>query len=350
MGLENASSLRDKAEGFEKSLTPNIIRCKKGEDHEVFDRTIRFFEGLSGICPIKGVLPWAGTGFLSILIYTSALIRNFGSVCMGSIFIPFVISSKGIGDSILKTVEVWVLFFGAIVIFCVIYGLVKGEIPLPRVKITAGKMIAAVLIAAAGVVAFSINPLLILPLLGVVLALLVYLEVSSMNPDKGSGYNDQDPVSRYQYSRAGTYGDRVVNAEFRVVDEPEKEELARPVKTVSVPDTADQKKAKEQRSLYEEQKKKELAQELRARELERLKYIHGFYSTQYLEYLHEAEIFRKEFGKNVKCDVCGRWDGELFVHRSQTYCSQCLPGGSHPGHDRAVVAGKHGASIDHIKK
>jgi len=192
--------------------------------------------------------------------------------------------------------------------------------------------------------------LLILPLLGVVLAVLVYLEVSSMNPDEGSGYNDQDPVSRYQYSRAGTYGDRVVNAEFRVVDEPEKEKQARPVKTVSVPDTADQKKAKEQRSLYEEQKKKELAQELRARELERLKYIHGFYSTQYLEYLHEAEIFRKEFGKNVKCDVCGRWDGELFVHRSQTYCSQCLPGGSHPEHDRAVVAGKHGASIDHIKK
>jgi hypothetical protein len=237
------------------------------------------------------------------------------------------------------------------VIFSIIYGLLKGDISLPHVEITAGKIIAALLIAAAGVAAFFIYPLLLLPLLAAVLAVLAYLEVSSMNPDQGSGYYDQDPVSQKRSFRPRTHDDRVVNAEFRVADEPvKKEKQARPLKSDNKPDAAGLKKAEEQRSLYEEQKKREQEQKLRAREMERQQYIHGLYADKYREYLQEAEKFQMEFGKNVKCDICGRWNGELFVYRNQTYCSQCLPEGSHPWLDRAVGAGKPGASIDHIKK
>jgi hypothetical protein len=269
---------------------------------------------------------------------------------MGTILIPFVISSKGIGDSLLKTLEVWIIYISILAVFVVIYGLVKGEIPLPRLKITTGKMITAVLIAAAGVIVFFINPLLLLPLLAVVLIILVYLEVKGRNPYLHPDHDEQDPIARNPYFQPGTKDDRVIDAEFRVIHEPEKEKQARPVKPVIVPDTSEQKKAIEQRSLYEEQRKKELAKELRARELGRLKHIHGLYSTQYREYLHEAELFRKEFGKNIHCDVCGQWDGELIVHRNQTYCARCLPAESRTEYDRATVAGKHGASTDYIKK
>lgn len=284
--------------------------------------------------------------------------RNAGATTVPVIRIPFVISSNGIGDSLFKTVELWVFCIIAIIVlvglyfvFSVISGLLKGEIPLPRMKITVGRMIAAFLIAAAGVAAFILNPLLLLPLLAVVLAGLVYLEMNGMNPDRGSAYNEQDPVARERHYRPGKDDGPVINAEFRVIEEPvKKEKQPRPVIAASVHDAAAQKKAEEQRTLYEEQKKRELEQKLRARERERLQYIHGLSAGMHREYLQEAERFRKEFGKNVQCDVCGRWDEELFVHRSQTYCTQCLPGGSRPAPDRGVVAGKHGGSIDYIKK
>jgi hypothetical protein len=263
--------------------------------------------------------------------------------------IPVIISGNGIADSIFRTAGLWVILVIVILIISLIYGLLKGDITLPRIGLTAGKIIAAVVIAAAGIVAFSIFPLLVLPLLVVVLAVLVYREVKSMNPNQGPGYRDPDPVSRERYFRQKTSGDRVINAEFRVV-EPEKEKQARPVNADFVPDAAGHRNAEEQRLLYEEQKKRELAQKLREREMEQQQYINGLSAGKYREYLQEAEKFQKEFGKNVKCDVCGRWDEELFVHHNQTYCPRCLPGGSHPGHDSTVVAGKHGAPIDQRKK
>jgi hypothetical protein len=111
-------------------------------------------------------------------------------------------------------------------------------------------------------------------------------------------------------------------------------------------------RAEEQRIKAEEQRKLDeiAANERKILEKERLRQIHGLYDDQYREYLKEAEKFRQEFGKNVQCDVCGKWDGDLYVHRKQTYCEKCKPAGLQREHERKVIAGKHGASRDFIKK
>lgn len=85
-------------------------------------------------------------------------------------------------------------------------------------------------------------------------------------------------------------------------------------------------------------------------ETERLEQIHGLYHQQFCEYLTEAEKFRVEFGKNVQCDICGKWDSELHVHRNQTYCEKHIPPELHRENERKITAGRHGASKDFIKK
>jgi hypothetical protein len=270
---------------------------------------------------------------------------------MPTIPIPFIISSNGIGDSLFKTLGLWVILFGVIVVIGVIYGLFAGDISLPRMNITAGRILGALVIAVVGAVAFQINPLLLLPLLFVVLVVLVYREVNAKKPDPDPGFPYQESPPRERPYRPRTDEGMVIDAEFHVVQEPvKKNSPARPVKAERTPETAAQKEAEEHRLHYEEQKKREQEEKLRARELGRQQDIHGLYSDRFHDYLLEAETFRKEFGKNVQCDICGRWDRELFVHRNQTYCQQCLPPGSRQGPDRTVVAGKHGASIDHLKK
>jgi hypothetical protein len=265
-------------------------------------------------------------------IYLSAGTEmEFGSVVMPAIVIPFIFSSEGIADSIFLTVGSWVIIFFIIMTIAVIYGLFTGDIPLPRIKITARNISGAVQIVAAGVIAFLIHPLLLLPLLAAVIAILVYLEVGSMNPDPGPAGTGEDYIPRQRYVRPKPSEDTVIDAEFQIIDERKKDPRARPARAGAFSDTADRKRAEEQRTHYEEQKKREQEQKLKARERERLRHIHGLYDENFQEYLKEADKFRKEFGKNVQCDICGRWDEELFVYRNQTYCARCLPPGQKPG-------------------
>jgi small-conductance mechanosensitive channel len=108
----------------------------------------------------------------------------------------------------------------------------------------------------------------------------------------------------------------------------------------------------EQRIKADEQRKLDeiTAKERKILEKERLKRIHGLYHQQFSEYLREAEKFRSEFGKNVKCDICGKWDSDLHVHRNQTYCEKHIPLELHRENERKITAGRHGASKDFIKK
>ncbi|WAC05898.1 MAG: hypothetical protein OS112_04515 [Methanoregula sp.] len=70
----------------------------------------------------------------------------------------------------------------------------------------------------------------------------------------------------------------------------------------------------------------------------------------YREYLIQAEKFRKEFGKDIKCGICGEWKVDLFDHRGQTYCKKHIPIELDIVKEYKVIAGKHGASRDFIKK
>ena len=103
--------------------------------------------------------------------------------------------------------------------------------------------------------------------------------------------------------------------------------------------------AEEQRKLDEI-----AAKERKILEKERLKYIHSLYDDQHLEYLKEAEKFWHEFGKNVQCDICGKWDCDLSFDGGSTYCPEHKRQEYPRKDERVVKAGKHGASIDSIKK
>ena len=113
----------------------------------------------------------------------------------------------------------------------------------------------------------------------------------------------------------------------------------------------DQQKNIEQQLAEQEQLKKNREKERRALEIERLNHIYSLYQNgPYVEYLREAERFRKEFGKNIKCDTCGEWEMELFNHRGQTYCERHIPTPRHTGNERKVTAGRHGSSRSYIKR
>ena len=110
--------------------------------------------------------------------------------------------------------------------------------------------------------------------------------------------------------------------------------------------------AEEKRIKAEEQRKLDeiAAKERKILEKERLKYIHSLYDDQHLEYLKEAEKFWHEFGKNVQCDICGKWDCDLSFDGGSTYCPEHKRQEYPRKDERVVKAGKHGASIDSIKK
>lgn len=71
------------------------------------------------------------------------------------------------------------------------------------------------------------------------------------------------------------------------------------------------------------------------------------------EYLLESTKFREIYGKNVKCDICG-WecgmDADLINYNGQTYCRNHLPYIPSDEYERKIMAGKHGASNNFIKK
>lgn len=86
-------------------------------------------------------------------------------------------------------------------------------------------------------------------------------------------------------------------------------------------------------------------------EKERLKQIHDLNRNEtYIQYLNEAEKFRKEFGKNIRCDICSKWEIDLHNYHGQTYCEEHIPPEMHREIERKVKAGKHGSSTDFIKK
>lgn len=89
----------------------------------------------------------------------------------------------------------------------------------------------------------------------------------------------------------------------------------------------------------------------RAIEIERLIQIHALNQNEtYFEYLREAERFRKEFGKNIQCDICGEWEVDLYNHRGQTYCEKHIPLGRRTETEYKVTAGRHGSSRSYIKR
>lgn len=111
---------------------------------------------------------------------------------------------------------------------------------------------------------------------------------------------------------------------------------------------ADERKRLEQIKAEEEHRE---AVERNRLEKERLVLIHSLYEENFHEYLHQAELFRKDFGKNIQCDVCGNWkDTDLIFLRKQTYCEKCLPPSYNHTNERKVRAGSHGASNNFIKK
>jgi hypothetical protein len=91
-------------------------------------------------------------------------------------------------------------------------------------------------------------------------------------------------------------------------------------------------KDEELRILSEEQNKRdEIADhEQKNLELERLNHLHQLWDTQFSEYLIEAEKFRSEYGKNVRCDICGKWEAGLTLCGDKTFCANCMPGGAGP--------------------
>jgi hypothetical protein len=114
----------------------------------------------------------------------------------------------------------------------------------------------------------------------------------------------------------------------------------------------DEIQAEEQRKRDEEKQRldKIHAEERKILERERLKQIHALYNEQFVEYLKEAELFRNKFGKNIRCDVGGEWECDLYFFKGQTYCEKHLPPEHHREIERKVKAGRHGSSKDFIKK
>jgi len=110
----------------------------------------------------------------------------------------------------------------------------------------------------------------------------------------------------------------------------------------------------------EERRRAELKREIdkinaikrKDQEIERLKQIHALNQND-TEFLIEAQKFRKEFGKNIWCDICYRCkevNYELFAIGGQTYCMEHKPPDLTREIPRKVKAGRHGASIDFIDK
>lgn len=113
----------------------------------------------------------------------------------------------------------------------------------------------------------------------------------------------------------------------------------------------EQHKLIEQQRVEEERQKAIRERERKTIELERLKQIHALNKNEtYLAYLQEAELFRKEYGKNIQCDICGTWEAELFRHRGQTYCGKHIPSDRQTTNEHRVTAGRHGSSRSYIKR
>jgi len=106
------------------------------------------------------------------------------------------------------------------------------------------------------------------------------------------------------------------------------------------------------KEIQEQERIKEIQeQERKAIEIERLKQVHELNKNEtYLEYLHEAERFRKDYGKNIRCDICGEWEIDLFQHRGQTYCKMHIPISLDTENEYKVTTGRHGSSRSFIKK
>jgi hypothetical protein len=77
--------------------------------------------------------------------------------------------------------------------------------------------------------------------------------------------------------------------------------------------------------------------------------IAGLWKDQWREYLIEEHSFRQKYMKSCKCDVCGKYEEELFFYHNQTYCVSDLPV-ERSYVERKVKAGRHGSSKDYLKK
>lgn len=107
----------------------------------------------------------------------------------------------------------------------------------------------------------------------------------------------------------------------------------------------------EQQLAEQERLKEQKEKERRGIEIERLMQIHALNQSEtYLAYLREAERFRKDYGKNIKCDICGEWESGLVNHRGQTYCQRHIPVTRHTENVHKVTAGRHGSSKSYIKR
>ena len=112
-----------------------------------------------------------------------------------------------------------------------------------------------------------------------------------------------------------------------------------------------QNKLIEEQQAEPERLKKLRENERSAIEIERLKQIHALNQNEtYIEYLREAERFRKDYDKNIKCDICGEWELGLINHRGQTYCERHIPTSRNTENEHKVMAGSHGSSRSYIKK
>jgi len=137
----------------------------------------------------------------------------------------------------------------------------------------------------------------------------------------------------------------------RVAEETTKSEQQRIIEQAQREE--ERKKAEEKNRLdrIKAEEEQQRAAERKRIEKERLIQIHDLYIDHYHDFLIEAEVFRKEFGKNIHCDVCGRWEEtELIVHRKQTYCERCIPPSYNRTNERKVIAGRHGSSKNFIEK
>jgi len=120
---------------------------------------------------------------------------------------------------------------------------------------------------------------------------------------------------------------------------------------------AEQRRLEEEQKLEQQRVEQKRLEEIRIKERkilerERLKQIHDLETNNeaYREYLIEAEKFRIEFGKNIRCDICGEWEIELFTLRGQTYCEKHIPLELHRENEHKVRAGQHGAAQNFIKR
>jgi hypothetical protein len=110
------------------------------------------------------------------------------------------------------------------------------------------------------------------------------------------------------------------------------------------------------RSHIEEQLKKE--EDIKRKRVEEKKHrerIYNLYndSALFRDYLIEKQKFNEIYGKNVNCDICG-WncglEVELYNYNGQTYCERHIPASRQIEHERKVIAGRHGAARNYIKK